>query len=239
MVNNSENLRIIRDVPFTLEPERLMRKMGGLRASARLDARLEALLAQAGEVAHPKVVFRAARVGRVDATSVYVDETRFEGSLLLVNFKTGMQVYPFVATCGRELDGVQVDYRDISGKFILETIKTALLMSAIEYVRAQICRESQIKQLSAVNPGELESWPLEQQRPLFSLLGDVESATGVTLTPSLGMIPLKSRSGIFFPSESGFENCHFCARARCVGRRAAYDPSLAAALKSKAKGICG
>jgi hypothetical protein len=40
------------------------------------------------------------------------------------------------------------------------------------------------------------------------------------------MIPVKSVSGIFFPTEIKFESCQLCPVARCTGRRAHYDPDL-------------
>ena len=36
--------------------------------------------------------------------------------------------------------------------------------------------------LSSMSPGSLEDWPISQQRPLFSLFGDVEAKIGVKLT---------------------------------------------------------
>jgi hypothetical protein len=54
----------------------------------------------------------------------------------------------------------------------------------------------------------------------------VETVIGVTLTDHCLMIPLKSASGIYFPTEIKFESCQLCPRATCVGRRAPYDPAL-------------
>jgi len=38
------------------------------------------------------------------------------------------------------------------------------------------------------------------------------------------MVPVKTVSGLLFPSEAGFESCELCSREKCMGRRAAYDP---------------
>ncbi len=63
-----------------------------------------------------------------------------------------------------------------------------------------------------------------EQKPLFSLFGDVEKLVGVALNASHLMQPLKSTSGILFPAEVTFESCQLCPRKNCSGRRAAYDP---------------
>jgi len=65
-----------------------------------------------------------------------------------------------------------------------------------------------------------------QQRELFTLLGDTRGPVGVELTETCLMVPVKSVSGIFFPSETHYENCQLCPRETCPGRRAPYDSDL-------------
>jgi hypothetical protein len=77
-----------------------------------------------------------------------------------------------------------------------------------------------------MNPGSLADWPIGQQVPLFSLLGDTERAVGVRLSSSLLMIPRKSVSGFQFPSEETFASCQLCPRSVCPNRRAPYDNAL-------------
>jgi len=55
----------------------------------------------------------------------------------------------------------------------------------------------------------------------------VESAVGVTLSNSLLMIPRKSLSGIYFPTESPFMACQLCPKQSCPSRKAGYDENLA------------
>ena len=81
----------------------------------------------------------------------------------------------------------------------------------------------------APGSGSVEDWPIEQQEGLFSIFGGrvrIEDLIGVKLTDRLLMIPIKSTSGIFFPTESRFEACQLCPREQCVGRRASYDKEL-------------
>jgi cobalamin-dependent methionine synthase I len=80
--------------------------------------------------------------------------------------------------------------------------------------------------VSTMSPGSLSDWPLQEQRPLFALLGAPEQTIGVRLTASLLMVPMKSASGIGFPTEERFESCQLCPREDCPGRRAPYDKGL-------------
>jgi hypothetical protein len=78
-----------------------------------------------------------------------------------------------------------------------------------------------------MSPGSLKDWDLNGQRPLFSVLGDVKGSVGVYLTESLLMIPAKSLSGIFFPTEIPFYSCQLCPRENCPSRRAKYNEKQA------------
>jgi hypothetical protein len=40
------------------------------------------------------------------------------------------------------------------------------------------------------------------------------------------MLPTKSVSGIFFPTETSYENCQLCPRENCPNRRAEYNKAL-------------
>jgi hypothetical protein len=234
-----QNLKVLDNIPVRLEAGRVRPWLSGMTRNPRFEGVLEELLTLAGGVARAKAVFRVCLVEHSSADGIAISGTIFRGSMLQVNLREGMQVYPFVASCGKEIDSVELGPRDILKKYILEFIKMDLLISAINFTQQFILQEQGLKQLSSMNPGELESWPITEQKPLFCLLRGVERAIGVRLTENLGMLPLKSRSGIFFPSETKFENCQFCARQRCVGRRAAFDPELAAKFKTRAKGMCG
>jgi hypothetical protein len=79
-----------------------------------------------------------------------------------------------------------------------------------------------------MNPGSGDAsvWPIEQQRDLFSMCGDVEKLIGVKLTKSLVLVPDMSVAGIFFPTEIHFESCQLCHRENCFLRRAPFDKEL-------------
>jgi len=74
-------------------------------------------------------------------------------------------------------------------------------------------------QTGHIDPGFLATWPLTQQRPLFSLFPDVKKQIGVRLAKANMMRPLKSGSGILFTTEVKYENCHLYPREKCTGRR--------------------
>jgi hypothetical protein len=80
--------------------------------------------------------------------------------------------------------------------------------------------------MSAMNPGSLADWPIEQQRVLFDLFGAGAQQIGVRLSDSLLMVPTKTVSGMYFPTTEHFESCQLCPREHCPGRRAPFESTL-------------
>jgi hypothetical protein len=74
-----------------------------------------------------------------------------------------------------------------------------------------------------MNPRSLADWPIEEQRLLFTLLGNAQEPIGVYLTSSLMMVLTKSVSGILFPTEFDFTSCQLRPRVVCPGRKTPYD----------------
>jgi hypothetical protein len=100
------------------------------------------------------------------------------------------------------------------------------LRVAIQFLYDYLDARFQIPTSSTMNPGSLEDWPIQEQRPLFDLLGDPQQAIGVILNSSYLMQPTKSVSGVRFPLEETFASCQLCPRQNCPSRRAPYDPDL-------------
>ena len=178
------------------------------------------------EVVRPKAAYRACYVEERTEETVRLDGVVFTSRVLSVNLERAGRVFAYVATCGREIADFAATLDDPLARFALDTVMRKALTAAASAVRAHIVERFAIRRHATISPGSLDDWPLEQQRNLFALLGDLPSAIGVELTDSCLMVPVKSLSGILFPTEVGFESCQLCPREDCPGRRAPYDPSL-------------
>jgi len=116
---------------------------------------------------------------------------------------------------------------DLLEKYYLDVIGNMALIKTREYLEHYLGSRFAFGCLSFMEPGSLGDWPIEEQRPLFSLFRGGEASIGVRLTESLLMIPRKSLSGIYFSTEKVFYSCQLCPRERCEGRKASYDRELA------------
>ncbi len=216
---------ILDPLPFRVERETL-RQMLHVREGSSAEQDLHRLIDAAVAVARPKAVYQMAFIDAREDQAVVIAGIRFTSRVLRVNLDAINRVFAYVGTSGRELEAWADAPEDLLTRFWADAINQAVLKAAMTSLWERLTERFAVSHFSAMNPGSLADWPLREQRPLFALLGDVERAIGVELTPSLLMTPTKSTSGILFPSEETFASCQLCPREACPNRRASYDPGL-------------
>jgi len=219
-------MEVFNNIPVDLEPDKVLKSMGMRSSNQRIEEVVQELVEVARSVARPKAVYKVSYIDDKDGDTVTIDGVRFTGRVLRINLDQVERVFPHIATCGTELEEIAVPSGDVMKSFCFDAIKTMVVKSATAFLSKHIKEHYALDRMSRMSPGSLESWPIAQQKELFSLFGDTEGLVGVRLTESCIMVPLKSVSGIYFPTEISFESCQLCPRARCIGRRAPYDPEL-------------
>jgi hypothetical protein len=216
---------VLDDIAPGISMDELRRRLHITEGSSQA-AELAALVEEAEALARPRALCGLAYVEERGEEHVVVDGVRFASRVLAVNIGQAQRVFPYIATCGTEMEAWADGFDDMLYRFWSGAIREAALRSANAAVAEYLERTYAPGELSRMNPGSLGDWPLEQQLPLFRLLGDPEAALGVRLTEGLLMVPSKSVSGIRFPKGEPFESCMLCPRPDCPNRRAAQDPEL-------------
>lgn len=219
---------IIDNIPLDITAEQL-EPLLKIKFGSSLSGRLATLLESALSIARPKVAFRLSGVEHTDDGVVLLDGIRLKSQVLQVNLKDCRRAFPFVATCGAELENWSKTITNTLESFWADAISMLALGAALDAFKKHVHQTFETGTTSTMNPGSLKDWPLSEQHQLFSLLGESCAAIGVRLTPNAMMVPLKSVSGIEFESGEKFYNCQLCPRDKCPGRRAAYDEQLYAA----------
>lgn len=192
----------------------------------RLDAVARRMTDKVRALAYPQAVYTVAEVSCTDRGHVDINGIKFTSRILNRKLCDLGTVYPFITTIGKDLDELRAPSGEMLQSFILDSLKTLVLISAVRYVTEHIMEKFSLSEVASINPGELKDWPLDQQLPLFQLFGGKEKAIGVSVSKGGAMRPLKSRSGIIFEDDTGFVSCRCCNQNNCPGRRAAYDPTL-------------
>ncbi len=224
------SLAVIHAVPFLLDRAQLLAHLritngvGGAPSPYWDD--LNVLVDEAQAIAKPKAVYRVAFVEDRGGAAVVIDGVRLTSRVLRVNLESVHCVFPYVATCGAELDTWAQALDDMLQQYWADVIKEMAMREAVKSLFEHVKERHGLEKTATMSPGSLADWPLTEQGPLFTILGNVEASVGVKLTDSLVMIPNKTVSGLLFPSTDGFASCQLCPREDCPGRLAPYDETL-------------
>jgi len=193
------------------------------------------LFETAKEIAKPKVLYREAFVEEISGSNVNINGYNFESDVVAMTLKNVHRVFAYVCTCGTEVDDWSHNEQDYVVSLWLDMIKEMFLFEANNFLRKHLKSSYGFEKLSSLNPGsgDEDNWHISQQTQLFAMIGDVKPEIGVTLTDSFLMVPIKSTSGLLFPSKTDFVNCALCTREKCVGRRVEFDKELYAQIFNK------
>ena len=184
------------------------------------------VLNQVQNIAKPKALFKHFIIKSKSKDYVIIENIKFCSKILTVNLKDIYKVFPYLATVGLEVEKWSEQIDDFLIKYWVEIIKEEILYHTEKELFRKIDSENNLDKAAHMNPGSLEDWPISEQKKLFALLGDRVSSIGITLTESMLMYPIKSISGIRFPTKSNYENCQLCKKLNCPSRRVPYKPNL-------------
>jgi hypothetical protein len=159
--------------------------------------------------------------------AICIEGTRLTSKVLRKNADNIERVFPYVITIGDKLEEAVKACEDLLDRYCLDFAGNVALHTARRHLEDHLLSKYALDRISYISPGSLKDWPIENQKPLFSILGDVKGHVGVKLEENCLMRPTKSLSGIYFPTEISFYTCQLCFRERCPGRRALYDEGLA------------
>lgn len=212
-------------IPLTINEDELLNKLRIQKESSEAGKVLK-MAEKALSIARPKVLYKLANIQSKGENHIVVEGIKLKSRILRVNTEGLYRVFPYIATCGGELDSWASTFDDVLENYRADAINEIVLKAAVKAFKNNLNHNYGPGKTSSMNPGSLSDWPIEEQRKLFEILGDPFADIGVTLTESFLMRPFKSVSGIRFSSEEDFQNCSLCPRENCPGRRTEYISDL-------------
>jgi hypothetical protein len=204
----------------------LLAKKMHIKPGSSYQAELEKLAATAEDIAWPKAAFQVGYIEEKNHNSVKINGVTFNSRVLRVNLEEAHRVFFYLATCGTEIEEWSKSLTDMLQQYWVDALKEMALRSAWRELNRYLTEQFELEKTSAMGPGSLEDWPINEQRKLFDLMDGLDDRIGVQLTDSYLMLPVKSISGVRFTTENRFESCQLCPRENCPGRRAPYDKDL-------------
>ena len=229
--NSTDSIILLDNIPVHLDVPMVLERLKTHRANQRVEAVVRELIEVVMPVARPKVLYRVSQVTSADGKRLAVDGVEFSHHVPTLNFSQGERVFPYVATCGLELEALKFP-REMMKEYCLNIIKNVILTRSTQhYFQDHLKATYHLDEVSRIAPGEAMGTTVQQQK-LFSLLGDVAGAIGVILSAHNMMVPEKSSSGIYFETNIRIESCQLCPND-CRTRRAAHDPELFQTFRKK------
>jgi len=216
---------ILEEIPIDI-PYGEVRRQLHMKKDERWDA-AKLLVEKALAHMKPQAMYRICFIDEKNSPSITIQGIEFTSKILVKNLMELERVFPYVVTIGKEFGEYLDAEDDMLNKFYLDVIANVALSTARRYLEKHLQKQYGLTGMSFMSPGSLADWPVDQQRPLFALFGNNETPIGVSLNDSCLMLPAKSVSGIYFPTEVHFSNCQLCDRENCPGRKAAYDSKVA------------
>ena len=217
-------MRVIENIPVKLNPEKVIKELR-LNSEKSLTSICK-LLETAESLIQPKVSYEVAYIEKKGKDTVKINGVTFSSRVLRINLEKVERVFPYIITIGKGLEAKASSSEDLLRQFYLENIGDMALGLCEKYLEKHLKRQHGLEKLASMSPGSLEDWPVTEQKPLFSLFGEKLHLTGVKLNEHLLMIPRKSISGLYFPTEETFFSCQLCPREHCPARKAPYDKEL-------------
>jgi len=218
-------MEILEYIPVNLDLGEVKRR---LHMEKRGDwSHVQTLVEEAHSLISAKAVYKVCYIESKHEDAITIDETCLKSRVLRKNLNNVERVFPYVVTIGNRLEEKARACTDLLKKYYLDTIGNVALTSTQKYLKDQFRSRYALNGMSCMSPGSLKDWAIEEQRSLFSILGDVKGFIGVRLNETLVMTPNKSLSGIYFPTEIPFYSCQLCPRKNCLARKAPYDEKLA------------
>lgn len=207
--------RIVLDIPVYFTAGELAERCRIKPGSSAYDV-IEESLDLVNRWGDPKAIIKWAGVDKIEGDLTTIEGVTFRSKVVADKLKDTPRVFLSVVTAG---DGLER-----SGEFeddpFLNTFNGALLFHASRYMVQYMKDKFGFDGSSMLNPGSLPDWPIENNFPLFDMIGNV-AEIGVSLNEAGYIKPWNSGSHIHF-SGDGYQNCSLCKKYKCPGRRARF-----------------
>lgn len=219
------DLVVLDDIPFEVNIKQLYTKLH-THPNSDYSQRLEDLAEEAQQIAKPRALYKLGYIEEKGEDYIIVDNVKFSSKILRVNVEEVNRVFPFVVTCGIEIEEWAGTINDMMDSYIADVIQEMACKSALNALISHIDEHYNLEEAAQMNPGSLADWPIREQKKLMDVLENKNNLIGVKLKDSFLMTPIKTVSGIRFASNIKYENCQLCPRLECPNRKAPYDKYL-------------
>lgn len=208
--------------------------LGRLHCEKSDDIYLRALelIKDAIPLLHPAFVIKEFGIDEIKKDGIIINGLFFHSKIVAKKLKDEKSVYVYIATSGRSISEYIDLFDDVLDKYILDQISYLAYLQAMNMMSEKIETEFKIDRHIRLCPGSIIDWSIADVKNIFKLMEGLYQKIDVNVLESGLINPLKSTSGIFYPTYEEFESCAICPRANCENRKMDFDEDLHAQMIS-------
>lgn len=174
------------------------------------------LFQQASAVAAPKALLRKVPVTARTEDSICAGGVELNSRILSRKSAGSDYVLFFAATCGHEFDRIKIGEDDFLAAYWLDVIKEEYMKQAFSHIQRHTKEVFNYTRCVSLCPSDAGSWPLQELKHVFSVLGHGASQIGLELSEYCFMKPNKSLCGVVVNIHDQFGSCQICdCRDKC------------------------
>ena len=127
-------MEVLNSIPVNLDLETVLKRMHVRNRSESIVKNVREMIEIARPIAKPKAVYEVSHVDKKNGDSLEIGDVRFTSRVLRVNLDKVERVFPYVVTCGRELDEIDIPSHDLMKCYFMDQIKETVVVLAREYL---------------------------------------------------------------------------------------------------------
>ena len=165
-------MEVLDNIPVKLDVETVLKRMHARSKDTNIEKSIQELIQLVRPVAKPKAVYEVSYIENKNEDSLDIGGVKFTSRVLRINLEKVERVFPYIATCGRELEKIVAATDDLMRRFWLDTIKGMALETSVNYLSNYLERKYALGQMSSMSPGagSQDLWPIEQKNNCFQFL---------------------------------------------------------------------
>jgi hypothetical protein len=127
------------EIPFALNTNQLFEY---LRIEPGTDRakEFEDLVNEVRKIGKPKALYKASFIDEKGEETITLDGVTFTSLALRKNLDSIERVFPYVATCGTEIDDIEIGQGDLQKKIWISFLKGSLLQASMQFLREHLTK---------------------------------------------------------------------------------------------------
>lgn len=215
--------KVFKKVKLDFSAKRLAPKFF-LKVDAPEFSEFETLLDELLQHTNPVAIIQTASIVKREGNTLVTSAGNFHSALLVDLTNDCKEVFPFIATCGCELEEFTLNITDPLHLYWADKFKELVLEKIFYVAKAYAENLCPDKLVTSLVPLDNDVWSLDGLNEVFaSFNSDELNETGVSLSKDFYMEPCKSRAGLFFPAPKEVDLCDTCNVKKCKDCPVAYN----------------